>query len=81
MLEIEIPSIPQYLESRILQSESLKEVEKANLKEDAEKFMVGVPIMNHEEFEDLMVDYEENEKKVKIEILDIPGVFHYDNHI
>ncbi len=43
--------------------------------------MVGVPIMDHEEFEDLMVDYEENEKKVKIEILDIPGVFHYDNDI
>ena len=41
--------------------------------------MIGIPILDHDEFEDVMVDFDENEKKIKVEILDIPGVFHYDN--
>ena len=80
IIKLEIPSFPDYIQSRMQQSESLAEVTKAILKEDAENFMISTPILDEEEFNELMIDEEgENEKKVKLEILDVAGVFHYAN--
>mmetsp|Transcript_28428 Transcript_28428/g.27394 ORF Transcript_28428/g.27394 Transcript_28428/m.27394 type:complete len:281 (-) Transcript_28428:88-930(-) len=82
LIEKGIPELPGYLEKRMLQTEHLKTVLKAKLKDDYPEI---VPVwlwqseFNEDSKNNRFIDQEAIEKRIKCEIIDLPIVYHYQD--
>ncbi|CDW88905.1 wd-40 repeat protein [Stylonychia lemnae] len=82
LIRLNLPDFDTYMESRFQQSYEVAQIQKLALREEFEEIQVSTPWLRYNDhFYDSVTDYSQPERKVKVEILDISCVYHYNEPI
>lgn len=80
LVQQQLPALLDYLDSRLKQTDQLKAIDKGSLKEDVNDIIVSRLQFERGEIDRQIFDEEEAcVVNVKMEFLDIPGFYHYND--
>ena len=81
-MKLDVPNFASYMESRIQTNECLKGIEYAKLIDESPAYMITYPLLDQDEFEKTLANGDiEVDKKIKLEMLDVAQVFHYNDEL
>lgn len=79
LVELKLADFDNYLESRFIQSEDHIKIDKYKINFDSVGFTTSSSWISGYHFSDCFNDYNCPERKVKVETLDIAGIYHYND--